>query len=1121
MTDALTNAILAMDAYNRGYDPKLSLTDATVNQGKIGFANIVGQDDSQDAQDVSFYAIAYEIDDQLVISYRGTDAPSGAVGQSWLNGDVFNGWVVGGGIISDQAIRAFRFYQLMSNYQISGQDYASANISLTGHSLGGGLAGLVGSIYGKSAVVFDNMPFESAAQVLYAQTSQFSSIADAVYGTGNSPSAINASLISGYAVAGEVLESLRSISSFQPTVLSTHGPWDFVNPFQLHSQSLLTVLLYGETLPDSTWQNSAEYFISKISDSDIANALGWTSADSTGLAESGDKMSMALAYSALDISSNPSDGVLVYGDTAIRSLFDDAGDLGSAIVRVSGDPTGVSAAFDEDTKDLIGSIITNYAGALAYEQIARFGTSGQPDRVDGILAFHDAKGSLSLNLKASYWEFGGGEHGIMSKQNLLTHLFDASGVNTNIDVALVWYSGSSAIASDLIDTVTFDLNGSSDEVDGFVSLEGLNLVLTRENVGGGWVIGSGDYLLIGSSAGENIIGGSGRDIIFGGDGVDTLTGGEGDDWLDGGEGEDVADYSAGARPIRISVSYGDLTVRDGNGGTDELIGIETIKGTAGRDLLSVKGTIFAGDDQITIDANGGQSPNPRDTIDISGLGSDSTVYIDSAGSGAITDLSTGAFINLRNFHTGLIGSWYNDTITDHATGAKRIDGGWGADVVTVTNGPATVYGGYGDDILTGGVGNDILVGGHGDDSLSGGDGDDLLIGGEGIFGTEVLDGGAESDMLVVRGSAGNSENSNLVLRGGAGNDLYLSNATDVDADSGPVIEFRAGDGHDEVLYSDVNGASNDTNLLRIDMTTFSNADIRVIWNATPTGQPSSADRVHYAGDVAVVVKSTGDSILFRNVGGELGVGSTYRQIDLPVHIDLAGDGAFTGSLIFADGWSNVDWNLGDTSPYDHALADYNGSLNLGQETGTAGDDEFSGTAGSDSLDGGAGNDTFEASAGDDVINGGDGDDALNIFGRISDFVVESSGQGGVKLTDSRDGSITTATNIEEFFFVHEDRSWSWASAPTLVTDYEAVGLNGPYVSFDLSGSFFDEDNDLLSYGATLSDGSSLPEWMYLSGSELNAEVPENYADTIELTVWASDGMNMVSDTFQLYLENYV
>ena len=85
-------AILAMDSYNRGYNPGLVITGNTIGNATIGLAK-----GDQEAQAASFFAQAYQLaDGNTVISYRGTDQalPSW---QDWTFGDVWNGWGVGAG----------------------------------------------------------------------------------------------------------------------------------------------------------------------------------------------------------------------------------------------------------------------------------------------------------------------------------------------------------------------------------------------------------------------------------------------------------------------------------------------------------------------------------------------------------------------------------------------------------------------------------------------------------------------------------------------------------------------------------------------------------------------------------------------------------------------------------------------------------------------------------------------------------------------------------------------------------------------------------------------------------------------------------------------------------------
>ena len=100
-----------------------------------------------------FFAQAYTWNGQTVISYRGTD--SGA--------DFTRGWSASLGVAGTftQGDEALAFYRT-----VTGLDYwqgAATNTILTGHSLGGGLAGFVGSLSGTATYSFDYSPFSLSA----------------------------------------------------------------------------------------------------------------------------------------------------------------------------------------------------------------------------------------------------------------------------------------------------------------------------------------------------------------------------------------------------------------------------------------------------------------------------------------------------------------------------------------------------------------------------------------------------------------------------------------------------------------------------------------------------------------------------------------------------------------------------------------------------------------------------------------------------------------------------------------------------------------------------------------------------------------------------------------------
>jgi hypothetical protein len=143
ISNDLLLAILSMDAYNRGYNSGLG--DGNVGlglTGRIGNAVIgpnssnldppgsVGRDSAS-----SFYAQSYTLNGRTIIAYRGTDTEfrDGADRPAFTMG--------AGNYATAQGNLAIDFYKAING----GSTATNSNITVTGHSLGGGLAGYVGA----------------------------------------------------------------------------------------------------------------------------------------------------------------------------------------------------------------------------------------------------------------------------------------------------------------------------------------------------------------------------------------------------------------------------------------------------------------------------------------------------------------------------------------------------------------------------------------------------------------------------------------------------------------------------------------------------------------------------------------------------------------------------------------------------------------------------------------------------------------------------------------------------------------------------------------------------------------------------------------------------------------
>ena len=259
-----------------------------------------------------------------------------------------------------------------------------------------------------------------------------------------------------------------------------------------------------------------------------------------------------------------------------------------------------------------------------------------------------------------------------------------------------------------------------------------------------------------------------------------------------------------------------------------------------------------------------------------------------------------------------------------------------------------LIGSAGNDTLNGLAGHDTLIGRAGDDVLSGGDGADLLEGGAG---NDLMRGGFGGDGLY--GGDGLDR-----LYGSFGNDTLGGHNGDDKMFGGAGDDLlRAGEGND-ALHGD-----------------------------------EGADQL-FGGD--------GDDRLMGGAGADMldgGAGfnwASYARSDAGVTVDLA-KGLGQGGEAEGDVLLNIRGVIG--SAHGDLLV---GSARRDLLNGAAGNDTLSGGGGADSLFGGAGDDLVTGGDGHDRLNGGAGNDVLT-GGAGDDVFVFQTGFGADSITDLSEG----------------------------------------------------------------------------------------------------------------------
>ncbi len=764
VSNTLMQAILAMDAYNQGYNKGIDHGET-----QIGLATFSDDKGDTEAQTAGFYAVAYNYDGQTVISYRGTDNLSLFPDPLSGGGDIWTGWGVGlGSYLGQQALLAAEFYQTVTGTENSSPLEGTA--LLVGHSMGGGLAGLIASIYHENAVIFDNIPFEEAATNLYetatltdddiaAQAnlawiaSGFNqSVYDQVYNglvedrnyvlntfyNGLTPwSPLIGGNIGAYAVTGEAAQFWRATAEQTTSVSYLDSNGGLRDIEDLHSQSLLVHLQFAQDEGLTDWHEIGKELWDAAFSEEIGEAAGFKD-DEKGHYSATSKLLSAIAYSAID------EGNLVFGDTGIRAMFDDADQLG----KVLSSPT--SNSFLGATSDEIAQIFVQYAGILANYKVSSNNDILNLDPETGIIDVTDDNLLLSIDLSSTLWTdvfengLNGGAFNPISgeitpfkKDEFFTQLFTQNGQsdiqNTFSELGLSWSNeGTNEATLDSLAQFVWGAGGRHvfDRVNIATKNSGPEKTLGDRRYDTDLDKLSGNEVRVDVYAGveqnDKITGTQYNELIFTGKGTDEITATGGRDFISGGEGEDTIDYSSldnDNNPILITVDQAkefgaqnapDTTPLvevvknfDSIEARDLLHSIEIIEGTQYIDSLIVND--LPEDLKLKIQNLGGTANEQlTDIIYAKDVAGGVEIKTDASGNGYLKKKNgDGGTIEFENLFVENTGDQppARVTLTDED------------DIFTGSIGTVEIFGGAGDDeISTKGV-NNIIYAGIGNDFI--------------------------------------------------------------------------------------------------------------------------------------------------------------------------------------------------------------------------------------------------------------------------------------------------------------------------------------------------------------------------------------------------------------------
>ena len=978
----LFNALLSMDAYNRGYSASISaLSDSTDGSVNIGAATLIDTKGDAAAQNIGFYAAAYDVAGAgTIIAYRGTDDYDGP-GDLLTSKDVANGWLLGGGDYdAAQAWMALDFYNEVAGNPV---DPRTASISLTGHSLGGGLAGYVASLYGKDALAFDSMAFLTGANLAHIravtatgdpaeQALQTRLLAEAYNGL--TPWAVDDSGVTAQHIDGEILHAtfVRQSPSTQIDMGNNVMGLDSV---QLHSQSTLVIRKFADTeIGGATqWREAAKHFWPVLYNDTFAFSVGMNDPGLAGTLQTGgqyaDILRMIIAYSAIDNGAD-STNARPFGDTGIRAFYDDASDLGSALTA-----SGSGSAIETYATEISGAFI-HLAGQLALNKVLQSDAQGSL-ALTGILTYSDQVNNqtLTIDLSDPYWTLvtGSADHNAETPRfALVSSVLLGNGIGGEVlnQAAQIWGDGT----FNAFDRVAFATQQSGTTI--------IAEPATHSDKATLFIGGSGNDTITGSSAGELIIGGAGDDVVNGGAGDDIYISGAGADTYQTSLGFDTLSYADDAAGITIT---GLSEVTDGSGAQDSIGWIENVIATP-----------F--DDEVALNTNSTFEPgrvydggNGTDKLiaSISTVITAGEAYVDGAiiaknfevfqgGSYHILEMGNqyiGGSFDYSGYHTAITANFATGQISDGINTDTGVVAQFG--FVGTNHGDTITMGG--DSRVTLGQGNDVVhLSSNRNHYITYTGGNDVVKA-AGTRGVEVLfmDRGFAPVDVSIQEINVVSQPSGL----GAWDDVSFDLLVQVTGGGQMLIED---------LSKQVSHSSGETTSTNAPQVVFADGqyydefyDLQP-YNASNTGL--RGNRYEHQGTAG---NDNIDASTITHFGHIIG---------------NAGDDTLTGDSTTTNinggvGNDTINGGSGNENLFGQTGNDIiNGADGNDRVSGGIGDDQLLGGAGIDTLYGGFGNDRLEGGAGNDFLYGGDLNtydqdvDTAAFAGALQNYTVSQSGK---------------------------------------------------------------------------------------------------------------------------------